>query len=84
MARAKRIALALTVVASGTILGVLLLTGDPASIFVLPTLAPTIPFATPSPVTPTLAPTPNPPTLTPVPTPDPTTTLRAEPQGEAA
>ena len=83
MARAKRIALALTVVASGTILGVLLLTGDPASIFVLPTLAPTIPFATPSPVTPTLAPTPNPPTLTPVPTPDPTTTLRAEPQGEA-
>ena len=64
-------------------LGVLLLTGDPASIFVLPTLVPTIPFATPSPVTPTLAPTPNPPTLTPVPTPAPTTTLRAEPQGEA-
>lgn len=83
MARAKRIALALTVVASGTILGVLLLTSDPASIFVLPTLAPTIHFATPSPVTPTLAPTPNPPTLTPMPTPDPTTTLRAEPQGEA-
>ena len=83
MARTKRIALALTVVTSGTILGVLLLTGDPASIFVLPTLAPTIPFPTPSPVTPTLAPTPNPPTLTPVPTPDPTATLRAEPQGEA-
>lgn len=83
MARAKRIALALTVVASATMLGVLLLTGDPASIFVLPTLVPTIPFATPSPVTPTLAPTPNPPTLTPVPTPAPTTTLRAEPQGEA-
>ncbi len=83
MARAKRIALALTVVASGTILGVLLLTDDPASVFVLPTLAPTIPFATPSPVTPTLAPTPNPPTLTPVPTPDPTATLQAEPQGEA-
>lgn len=64
-------------------LGALLITGDPVSIFALPTLAPTVPFLTPSPVTPTLVPTPDLPTLTPVPTPDPTVTLRAEPQGGA-
>jgi hypothetical protein len=54
----------------------LLITGNPASIFALPTLAPTIPSPTLSPATPTAVPTPF---LTPTPTPDPTATFTPNP-----
>ena len=78
MTRGKQITLALTFVACGTMLSVLLITGNPASIFALPTLAPTIPSPTLSPATPTAVPTP-PPTLTPTPTFDPTATFTPSP-----
>jgi len=79
MARGKRISLALAFVALGTMLGMLLIVGDPASIFALPTLVPTVPLSTPSPIPPTPVPTLAPPTLTPVQAPDPTITFTPSP-----
>ncbi len=79
MARGKQISLALAFVALGTMLSMLLIIGDPASIFALPTLVPTVPLSTPSPIPPTPVPTPEPPTLTPVQAPDPTVTFTPSP-----
>jgi LCP family protein required for cell wall assembly len=61
-------------VAAGVLVGALLINGDPASFFVLPTLVPTISPASPLSVAPTRARRPEPPTLTPVPPADPTGT----------
>ncbi len=79
MARGKWIAAILAFAALGVSLSALLLTDNPVSIFVLPTLAPTIPLPTPPPTTLPSAPTPEPPTRTPVPTPDPTATFTPNP-----
>jgi len=75
MAHNKQIILVLVFVALGMVLGVLLIIGDPVSIVVLPTLAPTASLPILPPATLTPVPTPGPPTFTPVPTPDPTTTF---------
>ncbi|MBL7063822.1 MAG: LCP family protein [Anaerolineae bacterium] len=76
MTRGKQITLVLTFVALGTTLIMLLITGNPASIFALPTLVPTISSPTLHPATPTATP---PPPLTPTPTPDPTATFTPSP-----
>jgi LCP family protein required for cell wall assembly len=81
MARSKGkwIASAMVFVAIGVALGVVGVIGNPTSIFVLPTLAPTLSLPTLPPVTSTPVPTPEPPTFTPVPTPDPTATFTPSP-----
>ena len=57
MKRGKWAAVALVFLAFGTIMGVLFVTGDPNSVFVLPSLAPTLPPPTSPPSTPTATPT---------------------------
>lgn len=79
MTHGKWITPALVLVACGTIGGILLITGDPVSIFTLPTLVPTVSLPTPAPVTPVPSPTPEPASPTPVPTPDPTATFTPSP-----
>lgn len=79
MAHRKWITPALVLVTLGTILAVLLVSGDPVSIFVLPTLAPTILPPAPLSVTFLPAPTSEALTLTPAPTPEPTATLTPVP-----
>ncbi len=79
MIRSKLVAPILVLAAFGTIVGTLLFSGNPASIFTLPTLVPTTAPLTPIPVTPTLSPLPEPPTLTDIPTPEPTDTLTPSP-----
>jgi len=71
MTRSKWIVAGLVLVTLGMLMGALLFTGNPASVFVLSTLAPTILPPTPPPVTLTSVPTPPPPTLTPVLSPQP-------------
>ncbi|MFQ6102027.1 MAG: LCP family protein [Anaerolineae bacterium] len=72
MTRGKWIIPGLALVTFGTFLGALLINGDPVSIFVLPTLAPTASLTTPPPAT--LIPTPSPPPPTVTPTLEPTST----------
>jgi LCP family protein required for cell wall assembly len=78
------IPLALILVVSGTFVGTLVVNGDPMSVFMLPTLVPTIALPTvPPSATPTPEPTSPPPTATPeppTPTPEPPTpTLTPDP-----
>jgi len=63
----------------GVIVGALLVTGNPALTFMLPTLAPTIPPPTLVSIVSASTPTPEPPTFMPVPTPDPTATFTPGP-----
>lgn len=78
LAQVKWVIPVLMIVAIGSFLGALQVNGDFTSIFVMPTLAPTISLPTPPPATFTPAPTP-PPTATPLPTSDPTATPTAMP-----
>ena len=76
--------LALALLVLGTFVGAVLTNGNPKSVIVLPTMAPTISLSTlPPPATPTPVPTPAPPTMTPTPAPspppDPTVTYTPKP-----
>jgi LCP family protein required for cell wall assembly len=83
LARGKWLITTLVFVAFGTFLGALLVSSDPVSVFVLPTLVPTISLPTPSPATPTIAPSLESPTITPIPTPNPTATFTSSPSPTA-
>ena len=77
MAHVKWIISVLVIVTLGILGGALLVNGNVVSIFVLPTLAPTVSLPTPPPAT--LTPTPSPPTATPTSRPTATCTLIAVP-----
>ena len=79
MTHSKWMVPALVLVTFGTFLGALMVNGDVVSLFVLPTLAPTISLPTPLPPTPTFTPSPPPPTATPTLEPTSTPTVTSSP-----